>query len=307
MTARDEKRERDHERCSVEAEQVFDSEITHESELSVSALMITGKATFVLIVSLLVCGVARADTARSAARWYGPRLQNVPQRIVSLAPSTTEILFALGAGPSVIAVTRYCDFPPEAASRTKVGGVLDLNVEGLVALHPDLVVGIEAKAAEPTYERLGELGITTLEVPSDRLEDFQSTVSAIAVATHRDSAPLIQTFTQAMASLPKAKDVRTLVIVESRPLFAAGETSFVAKALTHIGLTSVARGALFPELNRETIAAMPLDLVLDLANPPAELVTRAPILRIHDERLLRLSPRLPQALRSLYEQLPRPR
>jgi iron complex transport system substrate-binding protein len=63
-----------------------------------------------------------------------------PRRIISLAPNITEILFALGLGEKVVGVTRYCDYPPEAAGKEKVGGMVDPNLEKLEALHPDLIV-----------------------------------------------------------------------------------------------------------------------------------------------------------------------
>ncbi|MBC7793591.1 MAG: ABC transporter substrate-binding protein [Clostridia bacterium] len=260
----------------------------------------TGKATFVILLVLLLCAAAKADEAV----WYGPHPGPPPQRIVSLAPSTTEVIFALGAGSQVVAVTRYCNFPPEALKLPKVGGVADLSLEGVLALKPDLVIGIAAKASEKIYARLGELGVPTLEVPSDTLEDYPALVSAVASAVLRDGAPLIRAFADAIANLPRIAPTRTLVIIEARPLLAAGRASFVAKALGLIGLVSVADGALYPEVSRETLVGMRLELVLDLATPPSELLTSAPIVRIHDERLLRLSPRLPSALRAAYNQLP---
>lgn len=68
------------------------------------------------------------------------RLDAPPQRIVSLAPNITEILFAIGLGPRVIGVTRFCDYPPEAAYKEKVGGLVDPSLEKIQALHPDLII-----------------------------------------------------------------------------------------------------------------------------------------------------------------------
>ncbi len=65
-----------------------------------------------------------------------------PERIVSLAPSVTELLFALGLGPRVVGVTDYCDYPPEAPARAHIGGIVNPSLERVVALHPDLVVGV---------------------------------------------------------------------------------------------------------------------------------------------------------------------
>ncbi len=63
-----------------------------------------------------------------------------PQRIISLAPNITEILFALGLGDKVVGVTRFCDYPPQAAEKEKVGGMVDPNLERIQALKPDLII-----------------------------------------------------------------------------------------------------------------------------------------------------------------------
>jgi iron complex transport system substrate-binding protein len=68
-------------------------------------------------------------------------LMEAPQRIVSLAPNLTEILFALGLGDRVVGVTRYCDYPPQALQKEKIGGMVDPNLEMIQSLRPDLIVG----------------------------------------------------------------------------------------------------------------------------------------------------------------------
>jgi iron complex transport system substrate-binding protein len=85
-----------------------------------------------------------------------------PRRIVSLAPSLTETLYALGLGARVVGVTRYCAYPPEVAELPKVGGHLDPNFEAIVSLDPDLVVVIPSSSENG--QRLESLGIRVLEV-----------------------------------------------------------------------------------------------------------------------------------------------
>jgi len=78
-----------------------------------------------------------------------------PMRIISMAPSVTETLFALGAGPRVVGVTRYCNYPPEVEGTARIGGFLDPNLEAIVALRPDLVVALEESAqSQPALEKL---------------------------------------------------------------------------------------------------------------------------------------------------------
>ncbi len=83
-----------------------------------------------------------------------------PARIVSLAPSATEVLFDLGLGDRVVGVTRFCDYPPEAKQKTDIGGFLDPDYEAILALKPDLAVVLSIH--DVAAKRLGELGIRTL-------------------------------------------------------------------------------------------------------------------------------------------------
>lgn len=109
-----------------------------------------------------------------AAPWFSqsPSGRRLPpercRRIVSLAPSTTEALFALGLGDRVVGVSRFCDYPPEAASRPVVGGYVDLNYEAVLAARPDLVVGLTEHRVH--QRNLDKLGIPTLLVDHQSLE-----------------------------------------------------------------------------------------------------------------------------------------
>jgi len=110
---------------------------------------------FVLRSSFFILATAAVMLAASACR-PGPTEPGStepaasaapPARIVSLAPSITEVLFALGLGDRVVGVTSFCRYPPEAARLPRVGGYLDLNLEAIVGLEPDLVVLIQAHDA----------------------------------------------------------------------------------------------------------------------------------------------------------------
>jgi iron complex transport system substrate-binding protein len=88
-----------------------------------------------------LCLPARAqDRALDDDLGHAFPLTAPPQRIVSLAPNITESLFALGLGPEVVGVTRFCDYPPEATEIDKVGGLVDPSLEKIQILHPDLVI-----------------------------------------------------------------------------------------------------------------------------------------------------------------------
>jgi len=104
--------------------------------------------------------------------------QAQPVRIVSLAPSITEVLFELGLGDRVAGVTRYCDYPPEAAEKPVVGGYFDVNYEMLLALKTDLVLHLVEH--EDARLRLGDLDIETLAVNHSRVEGILESITVIA-------------------------------------------------------------------------------------------------------------------------------
>src|SRR5439155_1506554 len=103
----------------------------------------------------------RSATRKSCSRAThrsGPRVPS-PARIVSLVPSVTEILYALGAEERLVGVTDFCDYPPAARQRPSVGGMVNPNLEAIVALKPDLVIATTEGNGEETFAQLRRLGI----------------------------------------------------------------------------------------------------------------------------------------------------
>ena len=132
---------------------------------------------FLLPLLLLVFGCSDRRVPESPR----PRVeteQAQPARIVSLAPSITEVLFKLGLGDRVVGVTRYCDYPPEAALKPVVGGYFDVNYEMLLSLEPDLIILVEEH--QDALVRLEELGISTLAVGHSRVAGILESITTIA-------------------------------------------------------------------------------------------------------------------------------
>ena len=92
-------------------------------------------------------------------------LAGPPRRIVSLAPDITEILFALNLGPRIVGVTRYCDYPPEAGKKERVGGLVDPSLEKIQVLHPDLVIAFRGNSIG-IVNRLRSLGLPVFVLDS---------------------------------------------------------------------------------------------------------------------------------------------
>ncbi len=109
-----------------------------------------------------------------------------PQRIVSLAPNITEILFALGLGEKIVGVTRFCDFPEEAIKKEKIGGLVDPNPEKIIALNPDLVLGFRGNPLR-ILEKLRNLNLPlfVLDTKTD-IESLFPLIKKIGSVTHAE-------------------------------------------------------------------------------------------------------------------------
>lgn len=149
------------------------------------------------------------------------------QRIVSLSPSTTEILFALGAGDQVAGVTAYCEHPAEARLKPKAGGFTNHNLEAVAALRPDLVVLTPNGGSQTTYRRLKEIGVPVLSLPFYSLEDLAGAFSRLGrMSGHEARAgQLIQELKESSGAVREAaKSVPDSVVYVTwrEPLILAG-------------------------------------------------------------------------------------
>jgi len=200
-----------------------------------------------------------------------------PQRIVSLAPSLTETLFALGLGDRVVGVTRYCAHPPEALVLPKVGGHLDPNFEAIVLLEPDLVVVISS--SHENRLRLESLGIRVLEVDQHDVQAVLESVEVVAEAcgVADRGADLRAEIDGRLAAIRRvvehAARPRTMVVVGHqagddavRSVWAAGSDTFYDGVLGIAGGENAVTGGLarYPEFSREGLASLDPDVVLDV-------------------------------------------
>src|SRR5580698_1045150 len=99
--------------------------------------------------------------------------QSGPQRIVSLAPAITETLFALGAGPQVVGVSQYCDYPPQVLKLPKIGTFLTPNIEAIAGLRPTLVIGLQTSSDLREIHALKEMGFSVLMVDDNSIAGIE--------------------------------------------------------------------------------------------------------------------------------------
>ncbi len=206
---------------------------------------------------------------------------NRPARIISLSPSATEILYGVGAFERVVAVSNYCDYPPETANLPRIGGWNNVNLEQVSALKPSLVVF--AKAQEPFIkDKLERLGIATLSVPSNSLDDAFAAIEQIGRATGNDAQAgrlLAETRAKVEEVRARTRDLprrRVLCVVDRVPgtlrdLYSAAEGSFISQLIEAAGGESIAPKAAggWGKMQKEAIIALDPDLIIDMVQSAA--------------------------------------
>jgi iron complex transport system substrate-binding protein len=193
-------------------------------------------------------------------------LPQPPQRIVTLLPSLTESVCALGACDRLVGVDRYSNSPEQVKALPQLGGGIDPNVEAVVALKPDAV--LLAKSSRVT-QRLEALGLKVLVLEPKSHADVRRVLDKLDQVLGTHEAPrvwrVIDTSVSAAAqSVPvRAKRMRVYFEVNSAP-YAAGESSFIGETLARLGAKNIVPAALgpFPKLNPEYVVRANPDLIM---------------------------------------------
>jgi len=244
-----------------------------------------------------------------------PVPSGVATRVVSLSPSTTEALFAIGRGPRLVGRSRYCDYPPDVKKLPQVGGYVDPSFEAILALKPDLVIGARGPAGSAVTQRLESLGVPTYFPPTESFAEIdrmllgvgertgsageaQKTIDAIHVR--------LGAIQRAVADKPR---VRVLLVFGLEPLSVAGPGSFPNEMIEHAGgVNVVTQGNAYPTLGMEHVLALDPDVVINAAmaeerseerlnaNAPGwgrvRAITQNKIVTLKDESVLRPGPRI---------------
>ena len=193
-------------------------------------------------------------------------IAQAPKRIVSLLPSLTETVCALGRCQDLVGVDRYSNFPQAVRKLPQLGGGLDPQIEAIFALKPDLVL---AASSSPGTERLAALGLTVLQLEPKDQADAVRVIRTLAQALYvADPEPVIRQidleFAQAQALMPLgARGKKVYFEVGSAP-YAAGASSFIGQTLSHLGLVNIVGPELgpFPKINPELVVRAQPDVVV---------------------------------------------
>jgi iron complex transport system substrate-binding protein len=265
------------------------------------------------LVSLASCG-GSPEPARPVG--------TAPQRIVSLTPALTETLFALGAGDRVVGVTQYCDFPPAAKLKPKVGGYVNPSVEAVLALKPDLVVVSPGPGNRDAALAMQRAGLRVEIVPAETLEESVAAIALVAGFTGDEAAgqklavqvrERLDAVGRRAAGVPR---VRALFSVQTDPIIAAGRGTLPSELLELAGGTNVVDAARYPRLDVEAVAAAKPEMILqarmDVASgashdedafwkrwPSIPAVAHGHVVVLPDDLALRPGPRVADAAEEL--------
>jgi len=241
-------------------------------------------------------------------------------RIISLSPSNTEILFALGAENDIVGISTWCDYPPETKIVPKVGDFSNINIEQLVALNPDIVITSGYEQSH-TAQKTSALGIQVEIIEPQTFDELYESISLLGTITEKSESAnrLVSEMQAALARIKSAlpdSDHRPTVFIEiyARPLMTASTGSFLNEAVENAGFRNI-----FPDLPRpycqvslEEVVAQNPDWLLILDMDTAASVLERPgwqsIIAVKEERiidsinpdlLLRPGPRIVQGIQKL--------
>ena len=231
-------------------------------------------------VSLLLGGASHAapvqmtDARNVTHTWPAP-----PQRLISLLPSITESVCALGACARLVGVDRYSNFPTSVLQLPQLGGLDDAQVEHIVALRPDVVLA--ARSAR-VVDRLEALGLKVVVVQAETHAEVRTALALLAQLLGEPARAEalwrgIQTdLARAAQRVPPAwRGKRVYFEVASTP-YAAGTSSFIGETLTRLGLGNIVGADLgpFPKLNPEFVVRAQPDVLMAAARNAAEMPGR---------------------------------
>jgi iron complex transport system substrate-binding protein len=202
----------------------------------------------------------------------GPAMAQTPARIISLAPNLTEILYDLGLGDRVIAVSRYCNYPSEVKMKPTIGGMSNPSLETIVAMKPEMVVLTDDGNPREIERRLRQLGIRTHVFRARRLVDLAGEIRALGtvldvhgIADRRAAGieSVIRRYADKAQSSARHTPQKVLFVVQPDPLIVAGPGTTIDDVLQLLGLKNIAADAKtqYPKYSLEEVIRQSPDII----------------------------------------------
>jgi iron complex transport system substrate-binding protein len=210
-----------------------------------------------LLALLLAAGAAQAQLRVTDDYGRKVALAAPAQRVVSLAPHLTELMYAAGAGARLVGALEYSDYPAQAKALPRVGSEASIDLEALVALRPDLVIAWPNAGSSRAVERIAALGIPVFRSEPRELEDIARTMETLGSSRNRGAAGAAAASARARRASrqlrPAAAGARVLGL--GQPLVTVTGDHVISKVMRLCGGENVmaALPALAPEIDRETV------------------------------------------------------
>jgi iron complex transport system substrate-binding protein len=221
------------------------------------------------LLALAALAVAACDR-RGAGERDQETARPGSRRVISLSPSTTEAVFAVGAGANLVGRSRYCDYPPEASGLPAVGGYADPSVEAVLGLSPTLVVGARGPAGPALEQALRARGIETYFPETESMAQIEEMLAELGRRLGADAGASraiarIRARRKAVESAFQGRPrVRAALLFDTGPIVAAGPGSFPDELIRLAGGDNViARGGAYPTLSVEHLLALDPDVLVD--------------------------------------------
>lgn len=241
--------------------------------------------TLVLVFALSSCGFQpKADETPTItdSRGVAVSFDKTPEKIVSLMPSNTEILFALGSGDKIIAASDYCNYPAETKDIPKLPSGEQLNIEAIIALNPDVAIIGNMTAMEEQVKQLEQAGVKVVVTKANSLSETYDVIKMIGTVVGKDkeAEKIVKNMKDGFEKIKKqvANKASSKVYVEVSPLeyglWSCGQNTFIQELIDIIGAKNI-----FDDI--EGWAAVSEEQVID-RNPDFILTTSSPLTGIED-------------------------
>lgn len=198
-------------------------------------------------------------------------IEKAPERIVSLAPSNTEILFGLGLGDRIVGDTDYCNYPPEAKNKSRVGGVTSVNVEKVAYLNPDVVFAASLTRNE-TLDKLNSMGYTVIAGDPKNASDVFKLIALMGKVTGAEENATrlmgslnasIGNVTRLTSGLNESQKPSVLLVVYTEPIYVAGSGSYGDDLIRMAGGKNAAQNIKgYGQMNAEAIVSADPDVIV---------------------------------------------
>ena len=226
----------------------------------------------VVCIGILMLIAPMVASARTIQDQIGRTIEvsEDPKRVVALAPSITEIVFKLDQSHRLVGATQYSNYPAEASKLPRVGSYIQLSLEKIVALKPDLCIAIKDGNPKPVVDRLYAMGIPTYVVNPHDLETVIQTMQALGrLLNATEKAEALTTTINARLQKVRSRVAETadrprvFIQIGISPIISIGTNTFINDLIKTAGGINVAAGdAAYPRFSREQVLALSPDVIV---------------------------------------------